>query len=150
ALAFYRRSQGLASLSINWGPWAEVGMTAKLQLGERLSQKGEDSIYPQQGLQVLEMLLMESPVQVGVMPINWARFLARQTRINPFFSQLQDGLQSKGGRQSFIEVRKYLETLPWAERKAALTTHISTQAAKILGIKNPQQVSTEKRLVDLG
>ncbi|MFM6199214.1 MAG: phosphopantetheine-binding protein, partial [Dolichospermum sp.] len=43
-----------------------------------------------------------------------------------------------------------LETLPWAERKAALTTHISTQAAKILGIKNPQQVSTEKRLVDLG
>ncbi|MFM6074613.1 MAG: acyl carrier protein, partial [Dolichospermum sp.] len=60
------------------------------------------------------------------------------------------GLQSKGGRQSFIEVRKYLETLPWAERKAALTTHISTQAAKILGIKNPQQVSTEKRLVDLG
>ncbi|MFM6024581.1 MAG: KR domain-containing protein, partial [Dolichospermum sp.] len=57
ALAFYRRSQGLASLSINWGPWAEVGMTAKLQLGERLSQKGEDSIYPQQGLQVLEMLL---------------------------------------------------------------------------------------------
>jgi len=150
ALASYRRSQGLASLSINWGPWAEVGMTAKLQLGERLSQKGEDSIYPQQGLQVLEMLLMESPVQVGVMPMNWARFLERQTSINPFFSQLQDGLQSKGGRQSFIEVRKYLETLPWAERKAALTTHISTQAAKILGIKNPQQVSTGKRLVDLG
>jgi len=150
ALASYRRSQGLAGLSINWGPWAEVGMTAKLQLGDRLSQKGEDSIYPQQGLEILEMLLMESPVQVGVMPMNWTRFWERQTAITPIFSQLQQSLELKVGQQSVIEFHKHLETLPFAERKAALTSHLCSQAAKILGIKNPQQLSTGERLVDLG
>ena len=44
ALASYRRSQGLAGLSINWGPWAEVGMTAKLQLGVRNTRNAADGI----------------------------------------------------------------------------------------------------------
>jgi len=59
AIASYRQGQGLPALSINWGPWAEVGMTARMGLEERLSQKGEDSIPPSLGLVVLEKLLLE-------------------------------------------------------------------------------------------
>ncbi|MTJ47022.1 type I polyketide synthase [Dolichospermum sp. UHCC 0259] len=150
ALASYRRRQGLSGLSINWGPWAEVGMTAKLQLGDRLRQKGEDSIPPQQGLQILGKLLQQSPVQVGVMPMNWERFLERQQRLTPFFSELYDPLAQRVGQLSAIEFRKHLETLPLEECKAALKTHVCTQAAKILGIGTPQQVPTDQRLVDLG
>jgi myxalamid-type polyketide synthase MxaB len=150
ALASYRRSQGLPGLSINWGPWAEVGMTAKLQLGDRLRQKGEDSIPPQQGLQILGKLLQQPSVQVGVMPMNWARFLGRQRAIAPFLRELHNPLEQRVGQLSAIEFRKHLETLPLEKRKAALKTHVCTQAAKILGIGTPQEVPTGERLVDLG
>jgi myxalamid-type polyketide synthase MxaB len=150
ALASYRRGQGLTGLSINWGPWAEVGMTAKLQLGDRLRQKGEDSIPPQQGLQILGKLLQEQPVQVGVMPMNWSRFLERQRVITPFLSELHNLPQQRVEQSSTINFRQHLETLPVEERKAALQTHVCTQAAKILGIGNPQQVRRDQRLVDLG
>src|SRR5262249_45550766 len=32
ALAHHRRAHGLPSLTINWGPWAEVGMAARLSV----------------------------------------------------------------------------------------------------------------------
>ncbi|MDY6937925.1 MAG: SDR family NAD(P)-dependent oxidoreductase [Cyanobacteriota bacterium] len=149
ALATYRRSQGLPGLSINWGPWEEVGMTAALQLNDRLREKGEDSIPPEAGLQILEQLLQRSVVQVGVMPIDWSRFFDRSGRIPPFFSELYDPPEGRGQLDA-KEFRQSLQRLPVEERKARVTTHLQTQAAKILGMDTAAQVPTDKRLVDLG
>ncbi|MGB3238915.1 MAG: SDR family NAD(P)-dependent oxidoreductase, partial [Geitlerinemataceae cyanobacterium] len=149
ALATYRRSQGLPGLSINWGPWEEVGMTAALQLNDRLREKGEDSIPPERGLHILEQLLQQAAVQVGVMPMNWSRFLERTGAISPFFSELYDPSQRRQ-TISAEEFRQSLQTLPVEERHTAVTIHLQTQAAKILGIGTPAQVPTDKRLVDLG
>ena len=30
ALAYFRHEKGLPALAISWGPWAEIGMAAKL------------------------------------------------------------------------------------------------------------------------
>ncbi|MEM9272461.1 MAG: type I polyketide synthase [Cyanobacteria bacterium P01_F01_bin.143] len=73
ALAHYRRSIGLPGLSINWGPWAEVGMAARLEKSHtsRLQTQGITPINPGQGLLVLEQLLEQNSSQVGAMQINW-------------------------------------------------------------------------------
>ncbi|MET9359918.1 type I polyketide synthase [Streptomyces sp. NPDC006632] len=61
-----RRAQGLPGLSVNWGPWAEVGMAA--HLAERLTKAGSGMIPPDQGVDALRALLGAPVAQIGVMP----------------------------------------------------------------------------------
>jgi hybrid polyketide synthase/nonribosomal peptide synthetase FtdB len=71
-LARYRSAHGLPALSINWGPWAEVGMASKLNLLDFYHQKGIDAIYPHQGLEVMNRLFGQDSPQVAVIPVTWS------------------------------------------------------------------------------
>lgn len=79
ALAHHRRAHGLPALSINWGPWAEVGMAARMdeRHRSRIIQQGFSFIDPGQGLQALGELLRRDTAQTAVFPVNWARALRR-------------------------------------------------------------------------
>jgi len=59
AIAAYRRSLGLPGLSINWGPWANIGLAARMgaQQQNRLADQGIQMIPSEQGLQAFEELL---------------------------------------------------------------------------------------------
>ncbi len=50
ALADYRQERGLPALAINWGPWAEIGLAAKLT--ERLRASGLIPFKPEEGLKL--------------------------------------------------------------------------------------------------
>jgi acyl carrier protein len=68
ALARSRRAQNLPALSINWGPWSEIGLAAEQSnRGERLSQQGLRSITPEQGLEALSLLMAQKDAQYSVM-----------------------------------------------------------------------------------
>lgn len=71
-LAHYRRAQGLPALSINWGPWAEVGMASKLNMFDYYQKIGLSAIYPGQGLKILTGLLGQECSQVAVIPMTWS------------------------------------------------------------------------------
>jgi acyl transferase domain-containing protein/NADPH:quinone reductase-like Zn-dependent oxidoreductase/NAD(P)-dependent dehydrogenase (short-subunit alcohol dehydrogenase family)/acyl carrier protein len=83
ALAHYRRSRGLTASSINWGPWAEGGMAARANRGDRLAISGIASLAPDTGLKALESILSQDLAQVCVMPIKWEQWF----RQNPASSQ---------------------------------------------------------------
>jgi hypothetical protein len=77
ALMHARRTQGLPGLSINWGPWAEAGMAARLesQQRQRLSRQGIIPLAPKDAFRALDRLWPEPLAQVGIMDINWPEFL---------------------------------------------------------------------------
>ena len=78
ALAHHRRALGLPALSINWGPWAEVGLAAaQANRGQRLALQGIDSITRAQGLQALGRLLSQPAPASGRRQFNlrqWREF----------------------------------------------------------------------------
>jgi myxalamid-type polyketide synthase MxaB len=150
ALASYRRMLGLPGLSINWGTWAEVGMTARLGLVEQLNRKGEESIPPQQGLQVLEQLLLNPPVQVGVMPVNWSRFLQQRRVLSPFFTDFLNTSFEQSEQRTELEFRKQLETAPALERKALLVAHVKSQVAQVLGWHSSNSLDFTQGFFSLG
>lgn len=89
-LAHYRRSQGLPGLAINWGSWSEIGMVSRYPSAVKwLERIGIGSISPPRGLKLLEYLLSQPAPQVGVMAIDWPRFLEQFGLENkPFFADI--------------------------------------------------------------
>ena len=74
AFAWYRRNLKLPAISINWGPWAEVGLAAETT--ERLIEQNASTqhlikvIKIDRGLEILEQLFNESIPQVMVLPFD--------------------------------------------------------------------------------
>lgn len=73
-MAWYRRNLGLPAISINWGPWAEIGLAAaateKLMEQNASTEHLIKTIKVDDGLEILEKLLNESIPQVMVLPFD--------------------------------------------------------------------------------
>jgi acyl transferase domain-containing protein len=79
--AVARRQRGLPGLSINWGPWSEVGAAMDRGAAERLAAQGVSALTPSQGLQALVRAMAPGmPAQVVVLPAQWQRYAPRLGR----------------------------------------------------------------------
>ncbi len=153
SLAAHRRVQGLAGLSINWGPWADVGMAASHQAARKQTAlMGVSPIAPEAGLQIFERLLNDSLPQIGVMAVNWREFpaeAAAASLLSDLISQSaqSDSAATRGGGNSQL-----LETLFKAEpeaRQSMLETYLREQLAQVLG-SSPSEIDVQQPLANLG
>jgi amino acid adenylation domain-containing protein len=69
-LAHYRRRQGLPALSINWGPWSDIGLVAS-----GAGARGVKSITPQRGLEAFGEALAHDGAQLTILPFDIASLL---------------------------------------------------------------------------
>jgi thioester reductase-like protein len=151
ALVHYRRGLGLPGLSINWGGWGAVGMTARLDTvnRKRLESSGVTLIETERGMQALESLLSESLSQVAVLPVNWSKFLKALPRDQKtiFIENLISTESSSSKKSAF---REQLEGAVIAERQELLTNHVRSLIAKTLGWPDPQKIAMHEPFIDLG
>nr|AIE12090.1 putative cis-AT type polyketide synthase module B4B [uncultured bacterium] len=158
ALARYRRSRGLKALSINWGPWKDGGMAARLSSVDkaRMADHGVGTIDTTNGLELLEETLSRSEAQLGVLPLEVSKLRKGWPEgvIPPLFRELVGtgiSVQRTGGtgaqRPDLVE---HLEGLPDVERIAALRSLLKAEAAKVLGLATADEVHGSRPLMELG
>jgi acyl transferase domain-containing protein/acyl carrier protein len=146
-LAYHRRAAGLPCLTINWGPWGEGGMAARLgaEAGRRRAANGIGDIAPETGLRVLDRLLSDQDaIQVMVAPIDWQRFLTSGVR--PFFEAVAE---SSGPKAESYVLSQLRESAP-DKRRCVLTTYVAARVAKAVGLASGSAVGPDQRFMELG
>jgi len=87
ALARLRRGAGVTGVSVQWGPWAQLGMASGGGVNARLKAQGLGLIELAQGLAALEAAVgAGGPSVVAMMPVSWGRMLGGGSAIPAFLS----------------------------------------------------------------
>jgi acyl transferase domain-containing protein len=152
-LAHERRAAGLPALSINWGPWAEVGAATGARYEERLLQQGFRLFKPHEGLAALGTLLRRGdlPPQVGVLRVDWKRFGAQSKSGHAFFAEL--AAAAPAPESATIQASEWLTRLQEAApsiRKGLLLEYIRVQAVRALGLDSSFGIDPRQPLQTLG
>jgi 8-amino-7-oxononanoate synthase len=151
-LVHYRRSLGLPGLSLNWGPWGGGGMAAELsdRNTARLALSGITPLEPDVALAALETLLTQKTPQIGVVQIEWTKFLGQISSgaVPPFLERVAVAMEA--GVKSLSAFRLQLDTAPVEDRLALLTQHVQSQIAKVIGLSSPEEVELDRSFTDLG
>jgi acyl transferase domain-containing protein len=136
ALAHYRRALGQPGLSINWGPWAEVGLAASQEnRGQRLAAMGITSISPRHGTAALGRLLQRDITQVAVMPFrlrHWRQLSPAAAGLPVFAELVEDAVDVEQERQSTPKLRAKLMAADAALRHSMLQEYLAEQIAQVL------------------
>ncbi len=154
ALAHYRRARGLPALSINWGAWTKVGMAARGRLVERMIAQGSGAFSPEQGFQILGLLLGVVG-QVAVLPVDWPTFLRRYERgaepcLLEDFASLARSAEIQLGRLKPSELLEEIAGASPARRRSLLFTQVEIRAAKVLGLDFAKKSEPNKPLREMG
>jgi NADPH:quinone reductase-like Zn-dependent oxidoreductase/acyl carrier protein len=157
ALAHDRRAQGLPCLSINWGPWAEVGMAARAASARGPASRVMHPLAPAQALAALDRLFEKNgPAQAVAMLVDWSQ-LARSLNGQQPPALISDLLREKArpavekaARESGprLSMQELLDASPDL-RHALLLAHVQKSLAQVMALDAPE-LDPEESLSNLG
>jgi acyl transferase domain-containing protein/acyl carrier protein len=153
ALAHYRRSLGLPALSINWGPWTQVGLAASHEKrGARLASRGIGSLTPEQGLTYLAALLTCPEAQVAVMDFHvhqWCQFYPQAMHLSLLKHIIAEKDKNILVKNTGVSLREKLLEIAHEKRQAFLEAHIREHIALVLRLESTR-IDREVALGSLG
>lgn len=152
ALARERQAAGLPGLSIQWGPWDGIGMTARLGVRdrERLQQRGLLALAPVDALRALQRVSGLSGC-VGVWAWNHRAYRAAlQGRVPAFYRNILQADTPTTPATAVSAAQPGYAAMPMPERIAAIERLIRETVATLLGLTSYLEVEREKGLFDLG
>jgi NADPH:quinone reductase-like Zn-dependent oxidoreductase/acyl carrier protein len=134
SLAEYRRAQGLAAISVNWGAIAEVGMVAKdTVVFEQLARAGINAVRPADACSALGEVLRNQRTQLGFMDMDWAKWV----QINPAVSSIPSlayvvGAKSSGKNAEAGKIRAALLSVDPSDRAEMLALMVVELVAETM------------------
>ena len=160
ALAARRRAEGLAALSVAWGPWAETGLAAQLDDAwhAQMRRRGLDSIPVEDGLDALEHLMRQAqrgaaPAVVVVQPMRLAT-AAASDYATPLFRALaaavpRPAARRRGARDHDREFLSALDAAPAEERGALVVGELRARISRITQL-DAADVPADASLMSVG
>ena len=89
AMSAHRRAQGCAAASIEWGPWADVGMAAGEAVSARMGAMGLGLIDAWQGISALEAVTQHArPAISAFWILRWEVMLGQGKQVPPLLEQM--------------------------------------------------------------
>ena len=145
ALAWHRRSEGRPALSINWGPWSEVGLATRPEQLRHLAQQGVEAIPAADGVRTLSYVLPLPATQVAVLRVDWAR---RRSELRPGLNPplIADLFPAPVGQPAAGDT---LRRAGPQERRPLLQSYLRDQVAGKLGL-TPSRLDIQLPLNRLG
>ncbi|MGO9350965.1 MAG: SDR family NAD(P)-dependent oxidoreductase [Mycobacterium sp.] len=152
ALAWHRRAEGRPALSVNWGPWAELGFFTRSELQSYFAQYGVEAMSAADSLRALSSLLATSATQAVVLDIDWARWqpdlqppLLAELGVAPSGDKPQGGTATGPGSGLYDA----LQGATPEERQRLLESYLCELAAGKLGLA-PSNLDIRAPLNSLG
>jgi NADPH:quinone reductase-like Zn-dependent oxidoreductase/NADP-dependent 3-hydroxy acid dehydrogenase YdfG len=156
-LAHARRRQGRVATTINWGPWAEVGMAAALADSDRRrwTECGLSPIGPEAGVQWLQAVLEDGCVQAVVLGADWKRFAAATLdgREPSFLADLLapvSATRATPTAQPNADLAARLAAAPPTRRRKLLAGYVREQIVRVLGLDASQPLDGAQGFRELG
>ncbi|MEU1655422.1 SDR family oxidoreductase [Streptomyces griseofuscus] len=148
ALAEWRGRRGVPGLSVNWGAWARVGMSARLEehLSQEIERSGVRVFSPTRALDTLARLWGRPRTQRIVGEFDWDRYVSGSVNGDLFF----DRLARQGGEEGTGLDLTALTALPAAERLAAVTAVVSEKVGAVLHLEEGDELDPNSEFVSLG
>ena len=150
ALAAFRRSHGLPGLSIDWGPWSEAGAAAEHGVVDRLGSRGFGPIGNADGIAALARALGDPGAQVGIVPIDWQRFLEARPPW-PFVTDFRPAMQQPVARRPAAPaVFDRVRAARPEDRHQQIADAVAAVAARVLGHNDPRRIDRQAGFFDIG
>ncbi len=151
ALAHLRRRSGLAAQSIDWGPWAQIGLAAGPDRDDRLADRGLAAMTPQEGAEALAAELAGDAVQVMVGPFDataWSRFTGPPAASSLLREITQERAVARPSGTTAFD-RTDLLAAGATERRDMLTAFVRRQVGRIARAE-PDKIRLADRVTVLG
>ncbi|MFY1634208.1 SDR family NAD(P)-dependent oxidoreductase [Solwaraspora sp. WMMB335] len=147
-LAAWRVARGLPGLSLSWGAWAEVGMSARLdeQLSREIDRSGIRFFSPARALDTLTQLWDRPVAHRVVGEYDWERIAGALPLDNALYSRVASGRAagSPGG-----DLRERLLS-PDVDRAAVIGDLVRAKVAQALHLDDPGDLDAGAEFVSLG
>jgi len=167
ALAWYRQARGLPTVSINWGPWAEIGAAADRHLDRPGSLR---AISPAEGLAALGYAMRQTRpgalfahTQLAVLDSDWSHLAGRRADglgVPTLFAELVrapaagERSVAAAGRNAAepaeASLGERLAAAPANRRKTLLRERVSQLTTKVLGLQRGEALDVTEPLRQLG
>ena len=153
-LARLRRAQGLPALSIEWGPFGDVGMAARIGPAGRAGFGGLEPMAASEGVSVLSRLLAGAEdAAVGVFRPS-ERLAVLAALASPFFSRWSAARQASASPVADAAARPpwrvLLSSSSREARSALLMERLSDLVRQVLGLPADTPIDPKVGLGDLG
>jgi hypothetical protein len=161
ALAFYRQSQGKPTVSINWGPWAEIGAAAERHVtGPSFIRH----IAPKDGLRILTGALAPdaehgrlASAQIVALAADWSELSRAPAawKTSPLFSELGPAVRTSAqaaAQPAALEtsLRDRLGATIPNRRRGALQDHVQMLTQRVLGAQHTGAFDVREPLRQMG
>lgn len=147
ALAHYRRTQGLAALSINWGPWSDGGMASGVSDGgTRRVLPALIPMSPEDCLETLEDAAASGIAQAAIAEVAWNRWQEAASIV----AELVRRTPREAESVPVADIRAKLEgALPGARRRV-LVDYLRQRTQSVLGLGEGHFIDERQPLIEIG